>query len=43
MSVINATDIENEDLTLTPKEFIPMTSSRKRKNNTFKRGNEILQ
>jgi hypothetical protein len=43
MSVINATGIENKELTLIPKEFIPSTNSRKSKNTTFKRGNEILQ
>jgi hypothetical protein len=43
MSVINTEDKEYKELTLTPKEFIPSTSSRKRKNTTFKRGNEILQ
>jgi hypothetical protein len=39
----NTDDVKYKELTLIPKEFIPSTSSRKRKNTTFKRGNEILQ
>jgi hypothetical protein len=43
MSDIKSKDIEYEELTLTPKEFTPSASSRKRKNTIFKRGNEMVQ